>query len=106
MPGILAKEKELSLPPRAGDRRYIAANLGRSVQQKGCEVVAPACLGAGDGGRAGAEAEKSPWAEALALNQVIAQSPDVRAPFEGVIVMDFGPGAHHVDVGFAAVPRL
>ncbi len=106
MPGILPKEEKFGLAPGSGDGSYITANFGRSVKQKGREVVGDARFGAGDGGRAAAESEESPRAEGLALYEVITQSPDVGAPLEGVIVVDLGPSVHQIDVGFAAVPRF
>ena len=106
MPSILTKEEEFGLAPGSGDRSYIAANFGWCVEQKGGEVIGDARLCAGDGRSAAAESEESPRAERLALYQVIAQSPDVGAPFESVIVVDLGPNVHQVDVGLAAVPRL
>src|SRR5713226_7388861 len=106
MPGILAKEEKFGLAPGSGDGSYIAANFGRSVKQKGGKVIGDTRLCTGDGGRAAAESEQSARAEGLALYQVVAQSPDVGAPFERVVIVNLGPNVHHVDVGFAAVPRL
>ncbi len=50
MPRILAKEEKFGLAPGPGDGSYIAANFGRSVKQKRCEVISDARL-EGDGGR-------------------------------------------------------
>ena len=105
MPLILSVAEEFRLSPRPRYDGDIAAHLRGRVDQERSEIVPTRGCRRWSGRGAGAEAENSAWPERLGLHQVVAQAPEVNSPLEGVILADFRPIGHRVDVGLAPVPR-